>query len=60
MNIVRKIILINFGKEEFTIQSGDRIAQLVLSKVHKAEMKEEPNLNQSKRGKGGFGHTGNM
>jgi dUTP pyrophosphatase len=55
-----KIILINFGKEEFTIQSGDRIAQLVLSKVHKAEMKEEPNLNQSKRGKGGFGHTGNV
>ncbi len=53
-----KIILINFGREEFTIQPGDRVAQLILSKVYKAEMKEESNLNHSKRGKGGFGHTG--
>lgn len=53
-----KIILINFGKEEFTIQPGDRVAQLILSKVYRAEMKEESNLNHSKRGKGGFGHTG--
>lgn len=53
-----KIILINFSKEEFVIQPGDRIAQLVLSKVYKAEMKEESNLNHSKRGGGGFGHTG--
>lgn len=53
-----KIILINFSKEEFVIHPGDRIAQLVLSKVYKAEMKEESNLNHSKRGAGGFGHTG--
>ena len=53
-----KIILINFSKEEYVIHPGDRIAQLVLSKVYKAEMKEEPNLNHSKRGAGGFGHTG--
>jgi len=53
-----KIILINFNKEEFVIQPGDRIAQLILSKVYRAEMKEESNLNDSKRGSGGFGHTG--
>jgi len=53
-----KIILINFGKEDFVIQPGERIAQLVLSKVYKAEMKEESDLSGSKRGEGGFGHTG--
>ena len=53
-----KIILINFSKDEFTIKPGERIAQLVLSKVYKAKMKEEKDLNESKRGEGGFGHTG--
>jgi dUTP pyrophosphatase len=53
-----KIILINLGKEDFNISSGDRIAQLVLSKVYLAEMKESDELNNSKRGEGGFGHTG--
>jgi len=55
-----KIILINFGKEEFAIQPGERIAQLILSKVYKARMEETEVLNNSKRGKGGFGHTGNL
>ncbi len=53
-----KIILINLSKEDFKISSGDRIAQLVLSKVYLAELKESDELNDSKRGKGGFGHTG--
>lgn len=53
-----KIILMNFGKEAFTINPGDRIAQLILSKVYKAKLIESDNLNDSKRGKGGFGHTG--
>lgn len=53
-----KIILINLGKEDFTISPGERIAQLVLSKVYFAEMKESDELNDSKRGEGGFGHTG--
>jgi dUTP pyrophosphatase len=53
-----KIILINFGKEEFIIQPGDRIAQLILSKIYKAKLEETEELNNSKRGKGGFGHTG--
>lgn len=54
-----KIILINLSKEDFKISSGDRIAQLVLSKVYRAEMQESDELNNSKRGEGGFGHTGN-
>ena len=53
-----KIILINFGKEDFTIQKGERIAQLIVSRVFKANFNEENSLNESKRGSGGFGHTG--
>jgi len=53
-----KIILINFSKEEFIIQPGERIAQLILSKVYKARLEETEELNYSKRGEGGFGHTG--
>ncbi len=53
-----KIILINFGKEEFKISRGDRIAQLVVSKVYLAQLIETNELRQSKRGEGGFGHTG--
>jgi dUTP pyrophosphatase len=53
-----KIILINFGKENFTIQKGERIAQLIISRVFRANFNEENSLNESKRGTGGFGHTG--
>jgi dUTP pyrophosphatase len=53
-----KIIMMNFSKEDFVIKRGDRIAQLVVSKVYRAELKEGNSLNDSKRGAGGFGHTG--
>jgi len=53
-----KIILINFGKEDFAIQKGERIAQLIVSRVFRADFSEESSLNESKRGSGGFGHTG--
>lgn len=53
-----KIIIINFGKEDFIIQPAERIAQLVLSKVYTAEFVETKELNNTKRGEGGFGHTG--
>lgn len=53
-----KIILMNFGKENFKISRGDRIAQLIVSKVYIAKMVEVKELNTSSRGKGGFGHTG--
>ncbi len=53
-----KIILFNFGKEKFIIKRGDRIAQLVLSKVYHAELIEAEELQNTKRGTGGFGHSG--
>ncbi len=53
-----KIILFNFGEKDFVIKRGDRIAQIVLTKVYRAELDESDNLNNSKRAEGGFGHTG--
>ena len=53
-----KIILMNFGDIDFKISRGDRIAQLVVSKVYRASLRESNNLEDSKRGEGGFGHTG--
>src|SRR3972149_7577137 len=53
-----KIIMINFSKTDFKILRGDRIAQLVVSKVYKANFIEGKELNESNRGTGGFGHTG--
>lgn len=53
-----KIIIINFGKEDFIIQPAERIAQLVLSKVYRAKFTETEELNNTQRGVGGFGHTG--
>ncbi len=53
-----KIILINLGKKEFVIKRGDRIAQMIVSKYTKVEWEETKELNTTKRGAGGFGHTG--
>jgi len=54
-----KIILINLGSEEFKINNNDRIAQMVIAKQYQAELEEVLFLvENSKRGSGGFGHTG--
>ena len=53
-----KIILFNHGKEEFTINNGDRIAQMILMPVLKAEFEEAKELPKTVRGSGGFGSTG--
>lgn len=53
-----KIILMNFGEKDFEILCGERIAQLVVSKVYKASFVESEDLEDSQRGAGGFGHTG--
>ena len=55
-----KIIMINLSREKFVIKRGDRIAQLVVSKVYKANLVQTEDLNHSSRGKGGFGHTGKI
>ncbi|MCX6171113.1 MAG: dUTP diphosphatase [Ignavibacteriales bacterium] len=53
-----KVILFNFGEDDFIIKRGDRIAQMVLSKVYRANLILTDELNNSTRGEGGFGHTG--
>ena len=53
-----KVILVNISEEEFTINHGERIAQLVISKVEKANLENVTFLASSLRGEGGFGHTG--
>ena len=53
-----KIILINFSKKSFIVNSGDRIAQMILCPVAKGKIKEVKNLPRTVRGKGGFGSTG--
>jgi len=53
-----KIIIVNFGKEKFVVQPSDRIAQLVVGKVFRAKLLEVEQLKSTKRGEGGFGHTG--
>lgn len=53
-----KVILTNFGKEEFVVRRGERIAQMVIARHEKAEWVEKPALGETERGAGGFGHTG--
>jgi dUTP pyrophosphatase len=53
-----KVILINLGGEEFTINSGDRIAQMIFAKVEIADIEEVEIIDETARGIGGFGHTG--
>ncbi|MEJ2588316.1 MAG: dUTP diphosphatase [Deltaproteobacteria bacterium] len=52
------IILVNWGGEPFTISRGDRIAQMVISKVYRASVIAVEDLDDTPRGAGGFGHSG--
>ncbi|WP_028320950.1 dUTP diphosphatase [Desulfatiglans anilini] len=52
------IILINWGEQSFRVEPGDRIAQMVLARVYRAEWIESVSLDETPRGSGGFGHTG--
>lgn len=53
-----KVILINLGEEDFNIQRGDRIAQLVIQKIFLPNFKLVKTLDKTKRGESGFGHSG--
>jgi len=53
-----KVIVMNAGRDSFTIRRGDRIAQLVIAPVVVAEWEEVAELSATGRGTGGFGHTG--
>lgn len=53
-----KVIVWNSGSEPYVIRRGDRIAQLVVAPVTRVEWDEHPDLEPTRRGPGGFGHTG--
>ena len=53
-----KVCLINWGEEPFTVNNGDRIAQMVIAKYTKASINVVDSLSDTDRGEGGFGHTG--
>lgn len=52
------VILINLSKEDFVINDGDRIAQLVIAKYEQIKWKKVTTLDETERGDGGFGSTG--
>jgi len=52
------VILLNAGREPFTVKRGDRIAQLVVAPVTRVRWEEAGRLGETPRGAGGFGHTG--
>ena len=55
------VILVNMGKEPFTVKNGMRIAQMVFNRVERVDFQEvnsELDLEKTRRGAGGFGHTG--
>lgn len=52
------VILINHSKDTFEVRKGDRVAQVVVSKVERAVIEEVNELSKSDRGEGGFGSTG--
>lgn len=53
-----KLIVINLGDKEYILDRGERIAQMIFSRVEKAEFLEVETLSNTSRGAGGFGHTG--
>jgi dUTP pyrophosphatase len=53
-----RVIVINHGAEPFVLKPGERIAQMVFSRFTRVEFQEVPELSETARGEGGFGHTG--
>ena len=52
------VVLFNHAPTDFSIQKGDRIAQLICEKIKYADIKEKTSLKKTKRGESGFGSTG--
>lgn len=53
-----KVLLVNLSSENFTVEDGERIAQMIISRHEKASWVEVDLLEETQRGAGGFGHTG--
>jgi dUTP pyrophosphatase len=54
------IILVNLSREDFVIEDGDRIGQMIITRHEKVEWIEVKDLSKTEREKGGFGHTGQI
>lgn len=54
------VILVNLSPEDFVVEDGERIAQMVIARYEKAEWMEVEILDETERGAGGFGHTGTV
>jgi dUTP pyrophosphatase len=54
------VVLVNLSSEEFVIEDGERIAQMVIARYEQAEWQEVDVLEETERGAGGFGHTGKI
>ena len=52
------VILINLSQEDFTVNDGERIAQMVIARHEQADWTEVETLDETERGAGGFGHSG--
>lgn len=52
------VLLINFSDKDFVINDGERIAQMVIARYEQVEFKTVEELDETKRGEGGYGHTG--
>jgi dUTP pyrophosphatase len=52
------VVLINLSQEDFVVNDGERIAQMVIARYEKAELIEVECLDETERGEGGYGHTG--
>jgi len=52
------VVLINLSQQDFTVNDGERIAQLVIARHEQAEFVEVEALDETERGEGGYGHTG--
>lgn len=52
------VILVNLGKEPFTVNDGERICQMVIARHETVEWSLVESLDETERGEGGFGHTG--
>ncbi|MGZ5243424.1 MAG: dUTP diphosphatase [Bacteroidia bacterium] len=53
-----KVLLINFSQEDFTVENGQRIAQMIISRHETVQWEEADSLTETQRGAGGYGHTG--
>lgn len=53
-----RVLMFNFGAEDFKVKRGDRIAQLIFEKIHIPKLQEVESLDKTRRGDGGFGSTG--